>query len=127
MPNTVHADVSAASLVSIEMLRYGTTYTLNIFLHWVAASSAPDVLPVHRQKLLFTASRGVLSQFLWQDGKTTQVGAHIPAFHRRTGDPLLIAPALHEAVACHYGRSLLCRLSQDPLSCTQTGNTLREN
>jgi len=100
MPNTVHADVSAASLVSIEMLRYGTTYTLNIFLHWVTASSAPDVLPVHRQKLLFTASRGVLSHFLWQDGKTTQVGAHIPAFHRRTGDPLLIAPALHEAVAC---------------------------
>ena len=43
MPNTVHADVSAASLVSIEMLRYGTTYTLNIFLHWLATSPGPDV------------------------------------------------------------------------------------
>jgi hypothetical protein len=35
---------------------------------------------------------------LWQEGKTVQVGAHIPAFHRRTGDPLLLPPALHEAV-----------------------------
>ncbi len=98
MPNTVHADVSAASLVSVEMLRYGTTYTLNIFLHWLTASTGPDVLPVHRQKLLFSASRGVLSQPLWQDGKTAQVGALIPAFYRRTGDPLLIPSALHEVV-----------------------------
>jgi len=98
MPNTVHADVSAASLVSIEMLRYGTTYTLNIFLHWLTASPDPDVLPAHRQKLLFSANRGVLSQPLWQDGKTAQVGALVPAFHRRTGDPLLIPPALHEVV-----------------------------
>lgn len=98
MPNTVHADVSAASLVSVEMLRYGTTYTLNIFLHWLTASRGSDVLPVHRQKLLFSANRGVLSQPLWQDGKTAQVGALVPAFHRRTGDPLLIPSALHEAV-----------------------------
>ena len=98
MPNTVHADVSAASLVSIEMLRYGTTYTLNIFLHWLTASSGSDLLPAHRQKLLFSANRGVLSQPLWQDGKTAQVGALIPAFHRRTGDPLLIPTGLHEAV-----------------------------
>jgi len=98
MPNTVHADVSAASLVSIEMLRYGTTYTLNIFLHWLTTSQGPDMLPAHRQKLLFSAHRGVLSQPLWQDDKTAQVGGLIPAFHRRTGDPLLIPPALHEAV-----------------------------
>ena len=98
MPNTVHADVSAASLVSIEMLRYGTTYTLNIFLHWLTTSHGPDVLPAHRQKLLFSANRGVLSQPLWQDGKTAQVGAHMPTFHRRTGDRLLIPLALHEAV-----------------------------
>jgi hypothetical protein len=98
MPNTVHADVSAASLVSLEMLRYATTYTLNIFLHWLTDSPGPDVLPAHRQKLLFSANRGVLSKPLWQDGKTAQVGAYIPAFHRRTGDPLLIPPALHEAV-----------------------------
>jgi len=98
MPNTVHADVSAASLISIEMLRYGTTYTLNIFLHWLTTSRGPDVVPAHRQKLLFSANRGVLSQPLWQEGKTVQVGAHIPAFHRRTGDPLLLPPALHEAV-----------------------------
>jgi hypothetical protein len=98
MPNTVHADLSAASLVSLEMLRYGTTYTLNIFLHWLAASPGPDVIPAHRQKLLFSANRGVLSKPLWQDGKTAQVGAYIPAFHRRTGDPLLIPTALHEAV-----------------------------
>jgi hypothetical protein len=98
MPNTVHADVSAASLVSIEMLRYGTTYTLNIFLHWLATASGSDALPTHRQKLLFTANRGVLSKPLWQAGKTAQVGAHIPAFHRRTGDPLLIPTALYEAV-----------------------------
>ena len=98
MPNTVHADVSAASLVSIEMLRYGTTYTLNIFVHWLTASLGTNVLPAHHQKLLFSANRGVLSQPLWQDGKTAQVGTHIPAFHRRTGDPLLIPPALREAV-----------------------------
>jgi hypothetical protein len=98
MPNTVHADVSAASLVSIEMLRYGTTYTLNIFLHWLATFPGLDEPPAHRQKLLFSASRGVLSQPLWQDGKTAQVGVLIPAFHRRTGDPLLIPTALHEAV-----------------------------
>jgi hypothetical protein len=99
MPNTVHADVSAASLVSIEMLRYGTTYSLNIFLHWLTASAGPDVLPAHRRKLIFSANRGVLSKPLWQDGKTAQVGAYLPAFHRRTGDPLLIPPALHEAVS----------------------------
>jgi hypothetical protein len=98
MPNTAHADVSAASLISIEMLRYGTTYALNIFLHWLTASPGPDVLPARRQKLLFSANRGVLSRPLWQDGKTAQVGAYIPAFHRRTGDPLLIPSALHEAV-----------------------------
>ena len=98
MPNTVHADVSAASLVSIEMLRYGTTYTLNIFLHWLTTSQGPDVLPAHRQKLLFSANRGVLSQPLWQEGKTAQVGSLIPAFHRRTGDPLLIPTGLREAV-----------------------------
>jgi len=98
MPNTVHADVSAASLVSLEMLRYATTYTLNIFLHWLTDSQGPDVLPAHRQKLLFSANRGILSKPLWQDGKTAQVGAYIPAFHRRTGDPLLIPSALHEAV-----------------------------
>jgi len=98
MPNTVHSDVSAASLVSIEMLRYGTTYTLNIFLHWLTDSPDPDVFPAHRQKLLFSANRGVMSQPLWQEGKTAQVGALIPAFHRRTGDPLLIPTALHEAV-----------------------------
>ena len=98
MPNTVHADVSAASLVSIEMLRYGTTYTLNIFLHCLATSPSPGITPAHRQRLLFSANRGVLSQPLWQDAKTAQVGAYIPAFHRRTGDPLLIPPALHEAV-----------------------------
>ena len=98
MPNTVHADVSAASLVSIEMLRYGTTYTLNIFLHWLTTSQGPDVLPAHRQKLLFSANRGVLSQPLWQEGKTAQVGVLIPAFHRRTGDPLLVPTGLHEAV-----------------------------
>jgi hypothetical protein len=99
MPNTVHADVSAASIVSIEMLRYGTTYTLNIFLHWLTASPGRDVLPAHRQKLIFSANRGVLSKPLWQDGKTAQVGAYLPAFHRRTGDPLLIPHALHEAVS----------------------------
>jgi hypothetical protein len=99
MPNTVHADVSAASLVSIEMLRYGTTYTLNIFLHWLTASPGRDVLPAHRQKLIFSANRGVLSKPLWQDGKAAQVGAYLPAFHRRTGDPLLIPHALHEAVS----------------------------
>jgi hypothetical protein len=98
MPNTVHADVSAASLVSIEMLRYSTTYSLNVFLHWVATAPGRDALPTHHQKLLFTANRGVLSQPLWQDRKTAQAGAHIPGFHRRTGDPLLIPPALHEAV-----------------------------
>ena len=98
MPNTVHADVSAAFLVSIEMLRYGTTCTLNIFLHWLTTSLAPDAPPTHRQKLLFSAIRGVLSKPLWQEGKTAQVGALIPAFHRRTGDPLLIPPGLHEAV-----------------------------
>ena len=99
MPNTVHADVSAASIVSIEMLRYGTTYTLNIFLHWLTASPGRDVLPAHRQKLIFSANRGVLSKPLWQDGKTAQVGAYLPAFHRRTGDPLLIPHSLHEAVS----------------------------
>jgi hypothetical protein len=98
MQNTVHADISAASLVSLEMLRYGTTYTLNIFLHWLAASPGPNVIPAHHQKLLFSANRGVLSKPLWQDGKTAQVGSYIPAFHRRTGDPLLIPPALYEAV-----------------------------
>jgi len=98
MPNTVHADLSASSLVSLEMLRYATTYTLNIFLHWLTDSPGSDMLPAHRQKLLFSANRGVLSKPLWQDGKTAQVGAYIPAFHRRTGDPLLIPPALHEAV-----------------------------
>jgi hypothetical protein len=98
MPNTVHADVSAQFLASIEMLRYGTTYSLNIFLHWLNASPAPDVLPAHRQKLIVSANRGVLSKPLWQDGKTAQVGAYIPAFHRRTGDPLLIPIAFHEAV-----------------------------
>jgi hypothetical protein len=98
MPNTVHADVSAASLVSVEMLRCGTTYALNIFLHWLTVSPGPDVLPAHRQKLLFSARRGFLPRPLWQEGKTAQIGAYLPAFHRRTGDPLLIPPALHEAV-----------------------------
>jgi hypothetical protein len=98
MPNTIHADVSAQFLASIEMLRYGTTYSLNIFLHWLNASPGPDVLPAHRQKLIFSANRGVLSKPLWQDGKTAQVGAYIPAFHRRTGDLLLIPTAFHEAV-----------------------------
>ena len=98
MPNTVHADVSAASLVSLEMPRYGTTYTLNIFLHWLTTAAGPDALPAHHQKLLFFAHRGVLSEPLWQEGKKTQAGVHIPAFHRRTGDPLLIPSALHEAV-----------------------------
>jgi hypothetical protein len=98
MPNTVHADVSAASLVSVEMLRYGTTYTLNIFLHWLTTAAGPDALPAHHQKLLFSAHRGVLSEPLWQEGKKAQAGVHIPAFHRRTGDPLLIPSTLHEAV-----------------------------
>ena len=98
MPNTVHADVSAASLVSVEMLRYGTTYTLNIFLHWLTTAASPDALPAHHQKLLFSAHRGVLSDPLWQEGKKAQAGVHLPAFHRRTGDPLFIPPALHEAV-----------------------------
>jgi len=98
MPNTVHADVSAASLVSVEMLRYGTTYTLNIFLHWLSTAAGPDALPAHHQKLLFSAHRGVLSEPLWQEGKKAQAGVHLPAFHRRTGDPLLIPSALHEAV-----------------------------
>jgi len=98
MPNTVHADVSAASLVSVEMLRYGTTYTLNIFLHWMTTAAGPDALPAHHQKLLFSAHRGVLSDPLWQEGKKAQAGVHLPAFHRRTGDPLLIPSALHEAV-----------------------------
>ena len=98
MPNTVHADVSAASLVSVEMLRYGTTYTLNIFMHWLTTTAGPDALPAHHQKLLFSAHRGVLSDPLWQEGKKAQAGVHIPAFHRRTGDPLLIPSALHEAV-----------------------------
>ncbi len=97
MPNTVHADVSAASLVSVEMLRCGTTYALNIFLHWLTVSPGPDVLPAHRQKLLYSARRGFLPKPLWQEEKTAQVGAYIPAFHRRTGDPLLIPLALHEA------------------------------
>ncbi len=97
MPNTVHADVSAASLVSVEMLRCETTYALNIFLHWLTVSPGPEMLPAHRQKLLFSARRGFLPKPLWQEGKTAQVGAYIPAFHRRTGDPLLIPPALHEA------------------------------
>jgi len=98
MPNTVHADVSAASLVSVEMLRYGTTYTLNIFLHWLTTAAGPDALPAHHQKLLFSAHRGVLSEPLWQEGKKAQAGVHIPTFHRRTGDPLLIPSTLHEAV-----------------------------
>ena len=98
MTNTVHADVSAASLVSVEMLRYGTTYTLNIFLHWLTTAAGPDALPAHHQKLLFSAHRGVLSEPLWQEGKKAQAGVHLPAFHRRTGDPLLIPSALHEAV-----------------------------
>jgi hypothetical protein len=98
MPNTVHADVSAASLVSVEMLRYGTTYTLNIFLHWLTTAAGPDALPTHHQKLLFSAHRGVLSEPLWQEGKKAQAGVHLPLFHRRTGDPLLIPSALHEAV-----------------------------
>jgi len=98
MPNTVHADVSAASLVSVEMLRYGTTYTLNIFLHWLTTAPGPEALPAHHQKMLFSAHRGVLSDPLWQDGKKAQAGVHIPAFHRRTGDPLLIPSALHEVV-----------------------------
>jgi hypothetical protein len=98
MPNTVHADVSAASLVSVEMLRYGTTYTLNIFLHCLTTAAGPEALPAHHQKLLFSAHRGVLSDPLWQEGKKAQAGVHLPAFHRRTGDPLLIPSALHEAV-----------------------------
>ena len=98
MPNTVHADVSAASLVSLEMLRYGTTYTLSIFLHWLTTAAGPEALPAHHQKMLFSAHRGVLSDPLWQEGKKAQAGVHLPAFHRRTGDPLLIPSALYEAV-----------------------------
>src|ERR1019366_8774127 len=80
MPNTVHSDVSAASLVSIEMLRYGTTYSVNVFLHWLTASPGRDVLPAHRQKLIFSANRGVLSRQLWQEGEGGQGGAYVPAF-----------------------------------------------
>ena len=58
----------------------------------------PGRTPGASSKVALFCQQGRLSRPLWQDGKTAQVGAYIPAFHRRTGDPLLIPPALHEAV-----------------------------
>ena len=125
MPNTVHADVSAASLVSIEMLRYGTTYTLNIFLHWLTTSPGPDVLPAHHQKLLFSANRGVLSAAIVagrEDGSGGSPHPSVSPAHRRS---VAHTVCLARGGGRHHRRSLLCRLPQEPLSRAQTGEAFR--
>jgi hypothetical protein len=99
MPNTIHAEIAAASLISFEMVRVGTSYSLNIFLHWCAFTPRPNIRPSVRKKLLFSSTRGFLSKELWTAGKSTQIGNYMPAFHSRTGDPHPIPPVLHEAVA----------------------------
>ncbi len=98
MPNTVHADVTAASLVSIEMFRCGISYKVKIALHWLTAAQHNPSQPVHRQRVLFADSFGVLMNALWLEDKNTQMGAFLPAFHSRFGDPRLIPEALREAV-----------------------------
>lgn len=96
--NTVHAEIAAASLISVEMFRYGSTYELAIYLHWLVKTKRRDGRPSHRQKRVFFGTRGILAQPLWQEGKRSQVGAYTPAFYSRAGDPLLIPEALLEAV-----------------------------
>lgn len=98
MPNTIHAEFAAASLISFEMFRIGTSYRLNIFLHWCAFSPRKEIRPAPQKRLLFSSTRGFLSKELWTAGKNTQLGSYMPAFHSRAGDSQPIPAFLHEAV-----------------------------
>jgi len=96
--NTVHARFAASAVISIEMFRLVKSYCLSIHLHWLVPSMRRDHPPHHRQKRIFYGSEGVLGNELWLEEKSSHVGAYIPTFYTRTGDPLLVPESLREAV-----------------------------
>src|SRR2546427_8637177 len=94
--NGVHALVIASTLVRVEMFRLGHTYDL-LITHHTPGLSDNGKRPPLESKVLFRAPEGYLPLDLVKKHKD-RTGSVMPAFHSRSGEPIVIPTHFEAAV-----------------------------